>query len=123
MGKPGVKFGFPDAHFVKDLTDGKLLDEAGRQILEEANIELSSLGNVINHVFHRIAIHYSPHESTLVRQAQLTSLQRHCHLKDRSNRERSVSHTSEMKHTPQNEELPQSPAFSNDDDGSDSAKI
>lgn len=82
--KQGTKFEFPSEEFIQELMKGKHLDQASLAILKSAEIELEELGPTLNHVFHKIAVPYSPHGASIVRKAQLSSLHRLCHLKDRN---------------------------------------
>lgn len=86
--RPGVSFQFPTNDFIEELMQGKHLDEDGRRIMQTVGIELAELGPVLHHVFHKIAVPYSPHGSTVVRNAQLSSLHKLCHLRSRVKDER-----------------------------------
>jgi len=80
--KPGSRFQYPDEAFYKDLTDGKILDTAGMQVLADCGIELPELESALRKVFKRIAVPYSPHRPATIRQAELKALLSNCRTKN-----------------------------------------
>eukprot|EP00930_Biecheleria_cincta_P029409 TRINITY_DN20471_c0_g2_i2.p1 TRINITY_DN20471_c0_g2~~TRINITY_DN20471_c0_g2_i2.p1 ORF type:complete len:879 (+),score=150.97 TRINITY_DN20471_c0_g2_i2:187-2823(+) len=76
--KPGSRFTYPDEHFYEKLREGSALTEDGRKILANDGVELSEVEAAVRHVFTKIALTFSPHKSSAIREAEMQSLMDRC---------------------------------------------
>jgi len=79
VSKRGSDFEYPDDVFYQSLGSGKILDDAGRALLEKAGYDLNHIVMVLRQVFNKIAVPYSPHGQSAIRKAELQALLKLCH--------------------------------------------
>eukprot|EP00929_Paragymnodinium_shiwhaense_P046161 TRINITY_DN23505_c0_g1_i1.p1 TRINITY_DN23505_c0_g1~~TRINITY_DN23505_c0_g1_i1.p1 ORF type:complete len:1249 (+),score=232.02 TRINITY_DN23505_c0_g1_i1:68-3814(+) len=76
--KPGNQFDYPGKDFYKDLTEGDFLDEPATQLLREHDVTLQQVSSALQAMFSRIALPYSPHRPTSIRNVELREILRTC---------------------------------------------
>lgn len=76
--KPGNDFNFPTEAFYAEMSRGSWLDEAGRKTLKDSAVPLDGLVKTVRELFKRIAVTYSPHQSKMIRQAEVNALLIRC---------------------------------------------
>jgi len=72
--RPGIQYAYPDAAFYQKLLDGSVIAKGGQALLERHHISLEQVVDVLEQVFLKIALPFSPHKSGNVRQAELMDI-------------------------------------------------
>lgn len=80
--KAGMQFQPPGEEFYAGLLDGSIVGEQGMSLLDEYGITPEAMVSCITQVFKRIAVSYSPHRSTNIRDAELREILRQCNMLD-----------------------------------------
>eukprot|EP00930_Biecheleria_cincta_P024670 TRINITY_DN17641_c1_g3_i1.p1 TRINITY_DN17641_c1_g3~~TRINITY_DN17641_c1_g3_i1.p1 ORF type:complete len:574 (-),score=81.98 TRINITY_DN17641_c1_g3_i1:163-1884(-) len=78
--RTGLKFEYPDEVFYSKLRGGRILDEQAMQLLNAEQISLSEVETSIRRVFELIAVPFSPHKSSAVRDAEVRAVIDRCDL-------------------------------------------
>jgi len=76
--RPGNEFVIPDEAWYNSFLQGDLLDEAGKQVLQDCGVKLEVVEKVIRSIFHRIMVPYSPHRPQSIRMAEVKGLLKQC---------------------------------------------
>merc|ERR1712178_390033 len=76
--RPGAKFMYPDESFYEQLRCGKYLTSAAMQTLKDEGIGLAQVEDAIRQTFLKIALPFSPHKSTNVRNAEMADILGRC---------------------------------------------
>jgi hypothetical protein len=76
--RPGLRFVYPSEEFYQQLLNGQILSVEDTQLLQEQGVELPELERCIRSIFMKIALPFSPHKSTEVRDAELSKIVRAC---------------------------------------------
>jgi len=77
----GNEFQLPDQNYYSKLASGDILDESGKSVMRDADIEFPQVVEALQTLFQRIIVPYSPHRSETIRQAEILSVLRQCDLK------------------------------------------
>merc|ERR1712032_1093966 len=77
-----MQFEYPDDAFFQRLLDGRELDPDATNPIGSEGFNLASLEQALRHVFKRIALPFSPHKTTNVREAELQDILKQCSLRD-----------------------------------------
>eukprot|EP00440_Ansanella_granifera_P056457 gb/GFBE01061194.1/.p1 GENE.gb/GFBE01061194.1/~~gb/GFBE01061194.1/.p1 ORF type:complete len:1132 (+),score=180.02 gb/GFBE01061194.1/:1-3396(+) len=77
--RPENSFTFPDDQYYRRVLDGEELDQDAFDFLEEQEVTLEELEFSLREVFSNIAVSFSPHKSTTIRQAELQQVMSKCH--------------------------------------------
>eukprot|EP00930_Biecheleria_cincta_P077811 TRINITY_DN6512_c0_g1_i3.p1 TRINITY_DN6512_c0_g1~~TRINITY_DN6512_c0_g1_i3.p1 ORF type:complete len:950 (-),score=141.07 TRINITY_DN6512_c0_g1_i3:20-2869(-) len=78
--KPGLQFCFPDNAFYEELRTGRRLSEADLKLLEAEQITTGDVELALRHVFKKIVLQFSPHQSSALRKAEVNSIWARCAL-------------------------------------------
>eukprot|EP00931_Biecheleriopsis_adriatica_P051162 TRINITY_DN29649_c0_g2_i1.p1 TRINITY_DN29649_c0_g2~~TRINITY_DN29649_c0_g2_i1.p1 ORF type:complete len:917 (+),score=153.65 TRINITY_DN29649_c0_g2_i1:111-2861(+) len=84
--RPGIKFEYPDETFFKRMGSGELLTEDDMRLLKSQDITFSELETAVRHVFTKIAVPFSPHKSSAMRAAEISSILQRCKPKRKTMR-------------------------------------
>lgn len=79
--KPGVEFEFPGEEFYERISKGEFLDVDGQQILTDAGVSLMEVESSLRELFRQIAVPYSPHNRSEIRQTELKAFLARCRVK------------------------------------------
>jgi hypothetical protein len=77
-----ASFDYPDEAFFASLKDGTLLDFEAEAMLRKEGFSLEDVEKSLRQVFKKIALPFSPHKSTNVREAELRDILKVCHLRE-----------------------------------------
>jgi len=76
--RPGLDFQFPDDAFYEALGKGTNLPSNAVQVLQAEGIELAEVVEAVHKIFIKIALLFSPHKATAIRQAEMDAILRRC---------------------------------------------
>lgn len=76
--KPDMKFEFPDEEFILDLCDGRLFSETDMQVFALEQIELTDIEVALRHVLTKIALPFSPHKASSIRDVEIKAILQRC---------------------------------------------
>jgi len=76
--KKDVSFDYPDEAYFERLRTGRTLDSQAMKLLRDEGIELEHLEKALRMVFSKIAVPFSPHKSSNVRDAELADILKRC---------------------------------------------
>lgn len=82
--KAGCEFEFPDDNFYTGLQNGTFLNEEDQDVIRRCEITLTEIIRALKDMFQKIAVPYSPHKATSIRQAEVVVLLKQCRLKELS---------------------------------------
>lgn len=77
--RPGISFKYPDELFYYNLKAGKLLSKGDHKVLRSEGVSRAAVERSLRHVFQQIALPFSPHKSTQIRQAELSGILQRCY--------------------------------------------
>lgn len=81
VSKPGVGFEFPDDSFFMDLAAGRYLDHDAVELIRRCGFSLNDVEEALRAVFQQIAVPYSPHKASSLRNAEIAAVLKQCRLK------------------------------------------
>jgi len=78
--RPGLRYQFPDEDFYRRLHRDEIIAEGaeGRKFLAEHGVHLDEVEEAIRSIFKMIALPYSPHKTTKVREAEVGDILKRC---------------------------------------------
>ncbi|CAJ1400228.1 unnamed protein product [Effrenium voratum] len=76
--KPDMKFEYPDEEFIMDLCDGRLFTETDMQVFALEQIELDDIEAALRHIFTKIALPFSPHKASSIRDVEIKTILQRC---------------------------------------------
>jgi len=80
LSRPGLQYQFPDEEFYEKLHRDEIIagGAEGRKLLEENGTNLKEVEEAIRSIFKMIALPYSPHKSTNIREAEISDIFKRC---------------------------------------------
>eukprot|EP00448_Togula_jolla_P022753 CAMPEP_0170578070 /NCGR_PEP_ID=MMETSP0224-20130122/5264_1 /TAXON_ID=285029 /ORGANISM="Togula jolla, Strain CCCM 725" /LENGTH=834 /DNA_ID=CAMNT_0010901023 /DNA_START=11 /DNA_END=2515 /DNA_ORIENTATION=+ len=76
--RPGIHFEYPDEEYFQRLRSGLTLKPDDLLLLSREGILLRDLERSVRHVFLQVALPFSPHKNTNIRQAELINIMNRC---------------------------------------------
>eukprot|EP00448_Togula_jolla_P041718 CAMPEP_0170648108 /NCGR_PEP_ID=MMETSP0224-20130122/44562_1 /TAXON_ID=285029 /ORGANISM="Togula jolla, Strain CCCM 725" /LENGTH=164 /DNA_ID=CAMNT_0010979619 /DNA_START=9 /DNA_END=501 /DNA_ORIENTATION=+ len=74
LDRPGASFEYPKEDFYQNLQQGNYLSAASWRVIAKENISPDDVEKAIRKVFEQIALPFSPHRSSAVRDAELRDI-------------------------------------------------
>lgn len=79
--RDGINFCYPDDAFYDNILKGGYYDTSTTDMLKKEGIELPEVVESIRKVFVKIAVTFSPHKPTKIRQAEIDDILNRCEVK------------------------------------------